>query len=208
MRKVIAVIGDVIESSHSSNRAALQARLQDSIRRVNARSEPTSPFAISAGDEIEAVYTRGRTLLNDLWFIQAAIYPSRIRFSIGVGEINTPLNRRNPLVMDGPAFHIARKGIGDLKGTGELLRIGAEDEGSVGLENGAARLLSHHMRKWEQNRWNIYTLFVAGEFEQKISLKLDISLTAIYKNIRAGQLQIVKDLSEAISESLAKQVGR
>jgi hypothetical protein len=181
--------------------------LRNSIRRVNTMSKPTSQLTISAGDEVEAVYTRGKTLLNDLWFIRAAVYPSRMRFSIGVGEINTPVDRRNPLAMDGPAFHLARRGIADLKRTGELLKIAADKAETVALEGSAARLLSHHTRNWEQNRWNIYALFVAGEREQKISSKLAISLTAIYKNIRAGELQIVKDLSEAISESLAKQVG-
>src|SRR5664279_291854 len=105
--RVIAVIGDIVDSRAISKREVFQSRLIRELARTNATGHPAAHFSLSSGDEVEAVYIGASFLFEDLLEISAATYPHRIRFSIALGRITTAIHRDNPLVMDGPAFHIA-----------------------------------------------------------------------------------------------------
>jgi hypothetical protein len=70
-----------------------------------------SPYTITLGDEFQAVLKNARHLFGDIITILYVIYPTKIRFSIGIGDIQTPVNPNQAIGMDGTAFYNARTGI-------------------------------------------------------------------------------------------------
>src|SRR5213596_480360 len=82
------------------------------------------------------------------FMLQRMLHPHRIRLVAGVGELVTPMNPRMSIGMDGPGFHLARNGIGELKQSGSLLRVMmGESEGSAWV-NPTLDLLSHLTAGW------------------------------------------------------------
>jgi hypothetical protein len=204
--KVIVVIGDIVASSRYDDRAALQERLSEALARVNRASTPASIFTITAGDEVEAVYSRGDTVVRDILSIIGSIHPVRMRFSIAIGSITTKLDPLNPLTADGPAFHEARRVIMELKANKEMLRISSEPGVDVAFENNAARLLALHVADWRPKRWEVYRQLSAGELISDIWREVGISSVAVYKNRRAGAMDLIIDLADDIGKALTRKL--
>ena len=205
---VIAVIGDLVASRAIAGRARFQERLNRILTEINEEGPPASRFTISAGDELEAVYRDGHKLFHDLLAITGAIQPNRIRFAIALGSITTRLNPTNPLMVDGPAFHIARQGMTELKRSKESLAIGAQPPVDVKLENDAARLLAHHIAHWKDSRWDVYRQLARGEPRIAIGHKLNLSNAAVYKNIHDGEIDLVRALADDLGRSLTSKLDR
>jgi len=135
-------------------------------------------------------------------------------------EITTDLNPDNPFVVDGPAFHIARKNLERLKKAFvfkrdktiilrknfEEIRVDSQPDIDVSLENDAARLLFHQVRDWNVTRWRIYELTVRGIARSKIASDLDISESAISKSVRMGAVDTVISLTTSLGKSLSRKL--
>jgi hypothetical protein len=111
--RVIAVIGDIVGSRRISERMAFQRRLQKAVADTNilSASHTASPYTITLGDEVQAVYENADGLIHHILYLMSGISPISMRFAIGVGSLSTPINTDMAIGMDGPAFHAARDGL-------------------------------------------------------------------------------------------------
>lgn len=211
MEHALVLIAD-IESSKEINeeeRGLLQDKLKDELKALNETEQrPLSPYTITLGDEFQAVFENIEGLFTHCFRVLALLYPVRVRFSIGVGSIATPLNEEQAIGMDGPAFHEARQGIEELKESGFLFTIKLEEEegAQLNLINDSLQLLSHELQKWNQNRLSILYLLQEGYDYKQIARRLDISQTAFYKNKEAGALDVVCNLTDHISELINQKL--
>src|SRR6266540_3458015 len=122
--KVVVVIADVVRSREIRDRSTFQRHLKKTVGALSARHpDLLSPYTVTLGDEFQAVYERAERVFRDFCVLQRMLCPHRIRFAIGVGVLTTPLNHRMSIGMDGPAFHLARRGMEELKQSGSLLRV-------------------------------------------------------------------------------------
>ncbi len=204
----LVLIGDIKDSKKIKDRQALQERLAATFRALN-RNHPSllSPFTITLGDEFQAVYQQADELFRDIFAIEAAIAPQKVRFSLGIGAIRTALNRRQAIGMDGPAFHQARRGIEQLKQTSLLFTIAGENIPHLNLANRSLYLLSHLLQGWSANRFRILSALLREKSVKEIARDLDISSVAVYKNMKAGALETVISLTKSIANFLNEQVG-
>ncbi|MEX2435642.1 MAG: SatD family protein, partial [Balneolaceae bacterium] len=102
MSNKIVLIGDIVDSKklNEADRSSLQEDLLDLIGKINKKSESIeAPMTITLGDEFQAVYASAESILADSWNILAGIYPVSARFSIGIGNIVTPINKEQSLGM-------------------------------------------------------------------------------------------------------------
>ena len=107
---MIALIGDIIESKKIQKRAEAQKKLLLQFNKINSISKTlASPYTITLGDEFQALYKKADDLFRDIWRIALLLHPERIRFSIGVGELSTKINKKQSIGMDGPAFIMLEK---------------------------------------------------------------------------------------------------
>ncbi|WP_455203217.1 SatD family protein [Kaarinaea lacus] len=206
MNKIV-VIADIVSSRKIEQRAALQKKLKAVIRQVN-RKNPNlvSPYTITLGDEFQAVLNKADHLFFDFTTIMEALHPERVRFSISVGEINTPINRQQAIGMDGPAFYAARHGIETLKSNEYLFTCNGLNENQQNLVNQSLYLASHHLLKWKLSRLSIFNYLQQNFNVLEISNKVSLGDKAIYKSIDQGALKVVdtlfRDIEQIINQSL------
>ncbi len=209
MGTYIVVIGDIVESKDlkPALRKQTQNYLEDVFEQLNRQSEHLlSPYTITLGDEFQAVYRLADHLFHDIWAFTAQIHPVSVRVAISVGEITTEINREQSLGMDGPAFHAARDRIDEMKADDILLSLTTEDKSFDRLVNSSFRILAGNLQTWNKNRFSILKKRYENIEVKKIARELDLSEVAVYKNIHAGTLDAVKDLTECISEKVNKMV--
>lgn len=209
MDSYIVLIGDIEASKEleETERKRVQNALKDVFEEINEScSTIESPYTVTLGDEFQAVFSRADRLFIHVWQILAALHPVKVRFSIGVGQITTSLNREQSLGMDGPAFHLAREGIELLKQSGYLFNISVQGNKNafVSAMNNSLYLFSDQVRSWNKNRLSILYMLETGKNYRQITKKLGISEPAFYKNKDAASLDVVidffKDVSEIINE--------
>ena len=201
--KKIALIGDIVSSRKIKKREETQKRLQRYFNAVNASHKTLiSPFTITLGDEFQALYGRSGDLFKDIWEIMLILYPVKVRFSIGVGQLSTRINKKQSIGMDGPAFHNARKGLIELKKTSYLFNITTDTENSNKLARHSLFLISHISSKWKSTRLKILVMLYEGKTAKEISAKLKISDKAVYKNIDSGGLSLIVEITKEITKEL------
>ena len=88
-----AIIGDIIASKTISNRSEVQNHLKRILDQVNEeyKSNIASRFSITLGDEFQGLLHSAAHLFELLDTIQFQLYPTKIRFGIGVGDMNTEI---------------------------------------------------------------------------------------------------------------------
>ena len=194
---VICLIGDLVGSRTARDRPALQHRLQQALDQVNKRSAPhlLSPGTITLGDEYQAVYKDAGTLFVDLWSVLRQMHPQRIRFSIGIGALDTPVNPERAIGMDGPAFHVARKHMeGPLKRSGLVFHVARAEGPTPAWINASLALMSSQIGSWKPVRHLIFERHLQRLEVKQIAAEARITPAAVYKNIRSGGLDAMRDL--------------
>jgi len=213
MDQHIVLIGDLIASKElgDKDRERYQSNLTEEVSCINQRSlSLVSPLTITLGDEFQAVYNDLSAVLADSWSILEVMHPVGVRFSIGIGEIHTPINSEQALGMDGPAFHAARDGMGKIKESGRIynIRLGSpadqpeESLALVSLVNDSLQLLSSEVMTWKKTRLQILVMLDKGLSVKKIADEISISESAVYKNRDEGDLRLILDLKESIGKNI------
>jgi DNA-binding phage protein len=202
----IVVVGDLVASRDIAGRSAVQGQLKASLKSLNAKKgdAPLSPYTITLGDEFQAVFSGPGRIFHDALRIMRAIHPVRIRFSFGIGVIVTDINTRQAIGMDGPAFHFARAAIDQLKRTKNLFVLAAPSGIDLALANQSLDLVSHLIRKWNRNQFDV----LLGVYERRavkdIASDLGVTDKAVYKAIEAGAMKSIVRVFEEITLRLAQ----
>jgi hypothetical protein len=105
---VATLIGDLVGSRTSADRAALHQRLADVLAEANAALEPAVPLRITAGDEFQGGFATVGAALHASWWLRLAL-PDDLRHGIGWGEVS--VLAEEPRVEDGPGWWAARAAI-------------------------------------------------------------------------------------------------
>ncbi|PWN06160.1 SatD family protein [Rhodohalobacter mucosus] len=207
MNKYIAIIGD-LESSKELDRETrrkTQVILEEIFGDDRLLSESVvSPYTLTLGDEFQALYKDANDLFHHIWIVAAAIHPVMVRWAIGTGGIDTPVNKTRSIGMDGPAFHRARNGIEVLKKEKQLFRVETGHTLYDSLANSSFKLLTADLRSWRLNRFLIMERLCSGMEVRQIAAELNLSDVAVYKNIHAGNLEAVLEFTSGIANLLNK----
>lgn len=212
MSNYFVLIGDLEQSQavKEKERAQLQQTLGSVLESLNSETNNglISPYTITLGDEFQAVFDNADVVFTHIFKIMAALHPVGVRFSLAVGRIDTSINTDQAIGMDGPAFHEARKGIEQLKESGDLINISFADEdtSTQGIINNSLTLLSGQIKSWNKRRLVILYMIQEGYDYKEISEALEISKPAFYKNKDAGMLEVIQKLCSNISDVINKNL--
>jgi len=219
MNSFLVVIGDIISSRDVEQRHELQTRLEETFQTLNDPlsrekdqngSELLSPFTLTLGDEFQAVYTTADSIFRDALYILEQVHPQRVRFSFGVGTIDTDINRQQAIGMDGKAFHLARDGIEQLKNHREEYQFsvrGMTDPALNLLFNHTLHLISNLLQSWRKNRLVVIRKRMDGVSVKDIARGLEISTTAVYRNIYAGNIRELMEILSSMTERINRDLG-
>lgn len=205
MDDYIVVIGDILHSKKlDSNQRRKTQELMDAVfRKINRESDLfASPYTITLGDEFQAVYKSSKDLFKHIWMIFAEIHPVKVRISISVGEISTKINTIQALGMDGPAFYMARDQIDLMKEKKQLLAISTDYERFNRLINSTFQIMEANFKTWKKNRFSILHKYHHGSDVKQIAAEMGMSDVAVYKNINAGALDAVIELTNTVSDTI------
>lgn len=213
-KKYIVVIGDIISSRKVEKRNDLQNKLLEVFNDLNTsqvENHLVSPYTITLGDEFQAVYEKADDLfLNSISILEKA-FPWKIRFSWGIGEISTPINREQSIGMDGIAFYLAREGIEKLKqqrGNYKFNVNGLQDPELENLYNNFLFIYSNLLDGWHRNRYVILRSTMAGKAVKAIARELNLTETAVYKNIYDGSIREMMAVLEIMINHINGEVLR
>lgn len=211
-KKFIVAIGDVISSKKVEKRKELQHKLLDVFCHLNTpgfENHLISPYTITLGDEFQAVYEKADCLLLDSISILEKTYPQKIRFSFGIGQISTDINREQSIGMDGSAFHYAREGILNLKGQRGKYKFnisGLEDTEQEKLFNNTLYIFSNLLDQWNRNRYFILRSTMEGKAVKEIAKELNLTETAVYMNIYDGSIREMMAINEIMISQINKKL--
>jgi hypothetical protein len=204
VKRAFCLIGDLVASRRIADRRRVQDVLRTGLDRLNLhRRDIVSPYTITLGDEFQAVYADPRRVFRDMLAIQCLLHPHRVRFAVGAGSITTAINRRTAIGMDGPAFIAARESLTALKGDPGSYRVAGLRPRTNEWANLSLDLVSHLVRSWRRNRFEIAVARLDGRPPLEIASSMHLTAAAVYKNIAAGALPAVTAMLELLGAVLA-----
>ncbi len=208
--KYIAVIGDIVSSRRVAHRARLQTTMKEVLESLNRRSKVgmVSPYTITIGDEFQALFTRADDIFHHAAEILAALDPVKARFSLGIGTLETPINRAQAIGMDGAAFHEARRGLEELRERQSIFSVTGLDKPSDGLTTQSLDLVSHLVLHWKKSRIQVLAMLAQQVPVKEIAARMRISDKAVYKSIDAGALRTVLLLFHNITLLINAEIAK
>lgn len=214
----IAIIGDIKNSKELENRRDTQIKLNSVLNNINAKykSVISAKFMITLGDEFQGLLCRGDGALDIIEEIQRAMYPVKIRFGIGVGQITTEINAEMAIGADGPGYYKAREAIEMLKNSeyrnktqAANIRIEVEDD-----ENSIAVMLNtiFSLMAVIQDNWSRRQREIVWAYEQyggsqlECAERLNISQSSVQRSLINSNYYAYKDAKETLNTVL-REIG-
>lgn len=214
IQSFVAVIGDMKDSRHLENRKEVQVRLQGILDRLNEKykDEIVSRFLITLGDEFQGLLSNGKYILDMVNEIRMEMYPVRLRFGIGFGQITTDIRTEMALGADGPGYYRAREAV-------ELLKEREKKKRSV-LAELCLKMDETHRDKeillntvfdlmyvvesgWtDRQREVIWDMLLHGDGQQNTASRLDITQSTVQKTLAAGSYYTYESALKNASEIL------
>lgn len=192
----LVLIGDLVNSRQLAQRDRVQRELSQLLESLSLAhtGAMVSPLTLTLGDEFQAVWQRPAGLWQVIVGLQAGLFPVGVRLSLGLGTLATPINHQAALGMDGEAFWHARAGIDRMKQSGRRLALTGLSDYSTQWSDPLLAVTDSMTRTWKANRWSILEGLLADESVPDIAARLSISVQAVYRNIRDGDLPLIMDL--------------
>lgn len=193
----LAIIGDLVSSRQLRDRQAVQKKLVSALDEINELFEAhlASRFSITLGDEFQGVLHSPEQAMAVLFRLKYLLFPVRIRFGVGLGEISTQINPKESLGADGPAYHAARQMIQEVRraesGKKSLscdIRIGAVPEAECLETINAGLCLMHYMEThWtEKQRENIQDSLLSGLNQTEIARRRGLNQSSVHRSLKSA----------------------
>ena len=207
----IAIIGDIIESKKLEDRFESQLKLKNVLENVNTQysDDIESKFMITLGDEFQGLLENGKNAIKIIEYIQIKMYPVQIRFGIGIGRIETEINRLMPFGADGSAYHNARKMINVLKYTEKKNKTSdanimiSSDGDHADLElliNTILSLCTTIKQKWtERQREIAFDCILHGDNQKEAAVRLNSIQPSIHKALSKADYYSYKNAMDVVS---------
>ncbi len=187
------LIGDIVRSRQIQDRAQIQASFFHHLQVLGDAYGGlfVSPPTLTIGDEFQAVLKHTQKLFLFIHELECALHPVQLRFGFAIGEIETPLNTKAAIGMDGSAFHGARVAIEKAK---ELERRYFLANTSHPFNYGLALLVNWidgTLKNWNIDKIKILTAHRQGLKQKEIAAQLSLTQPAVSQQINRHPFQLV-----------------
>lgn len=211
-----AIIGDIKGSRKISNRDEVQNKLASVLKTVNQKNHQdiAANFLITIGDELQGLMSNAKNLIGIIKFIQMEMYPIKLRFGVGFGDINTIINREAAIGADGPAFYIARDIINNIhnqekrfKKQAPDIQIGFFDKDYFEITqiNTMLALLKSIEDGWsDKERLSIYDMLKYNNNQISCAKRLNTTQSTIARRLASGNYYVYKKSLSVINESIER----
>lgn len=192
----VAIIGDIIDSKKIDDRLIVQKDLNIVLDTINEKYKDflASKFEITLGDEFQGLLKKRENIMNIIADIEMSMYPIRIRFGVGIGEISTDINYQNSSKIDGPAYYYAREMINKLnkmkykyEGSQSNIMICTGDTNTTfdTLINSILSVCTALKYKWTDRQNEIIKMYIeSNENQHQAANNLNINQSVISKTLK------------------------
>lgn len=205
----VTVIGDLVGSRRTGDRAAVHARFEKAIDAINASYALAVPLRIGLGDEFQGIFaTLGDALAATLRLRMALLPDVDVRQGIGWGRVQ--VLSEEPRVEDGPGWWAARAAIETAKayeGKAPLRAVrtayaAAEDSPgpAPALVNAALMTRDQIVTGLSERSMSVLDGLMRGRRQQDIADELGISPSAVSQRVRAEGIGVVLAADELLRD--------
>lgn len=196
----VAVIGDLVGSRRSADRAAVHAQFGRAVDAINAAYAPPVPLRIGTGDEFQGIFASLGDALTATLRLRMALLPDvDVRQGIGWGRV--VVLTEDPRVEDGPGWWAARTAIETAEGyerkaplrAVRTAYVAAADEPGPdqGLVNAALMTRDQIVSGLSRRSMSVLDGLMRGRRQQDIADELGISPSAVSQRVRAEGIGVV-----------------
>lgn len=212
----IAVIGDIKNSRKIGNRDGVQEKLKKVLLDINKKysNDIASKFTITLGDEFQGLLHDGENVMDIISEIERKMYPIKIRFGIGIGEITTVIDSERAIGADGPGYYKAREAIEFLKQNEKKKQSGKPDtriesdgekQGTVELLNAILSLTAAVKRSWsDRQRQTVWDMLEHRDSQSDAAERLGIKQSSVQKNLANGNYYTYKEAMDTVKKTLSE----
>lgn len=195
------VIGDLVGSRTSADRADLHQRLDASLAEVNHLLEPVRPLWITAGDEYQGTFATVGAAVQATLLVRVRLAPAYdVRHGIGWGD-TTVLDDEGG-IEDGPGWWAARAAIEAAAQaertpasrwlrTAYVVAEGAAEAPDPGLVNAALVLRDERVTGLSERSVSVLRGLLSHETQRDLAKALGISASAVSQRVRADGLAAI-----------------
>ena len=205
----VTVIGDLVGSRRSEDRAAMHERFARAVADVNRAYAPPVPLRIGVGDEFQGIFASlGDAIAATLRLRMALLPRDDVRQGIGSGRV--VVLAEEPRVEDGPGWWAARSAIEEVEGYERKAALRAvrtayvaaeTDQGPApALVNAALMTRDQVVSGLSERSMSVLRGLLRGRQQQEIAADLGISPSAVSQRIRAGGIGVVLATDEMLRD--------
>ena len=194
----VVLIGDVVDSRGSHDRAGLHARLVEVLATEAALGIAQDGPAVTVGDEFQAQYAALGPALAAAFRIRVTLLPEvDVRVGVGVGEITVLDDRRG--ISDGPGWWAAREAIEDAESQARIpghrtrrtaFRSAVPDR-RLDAVNAALECQDHLVGLLSPRSLTIVRGLMNGTSQAEVARLLGISPSAVSQRVRADGVAVI-----------------
>ena len=205
----VTVIGDLVGSRRSLDRAAVHARFERAVDAVNAEYAPPVPLRIGLGDEFQGIFASLGDAITATLRLRMALLPDvDVRQGIGWGRVL--VLAEEPRVEDGPGWWAARAAIETAAGyerraplrAVRTAYVAAEDEPGPdqALVNAALMSRDQIVSGLSERSMSVLDGLMRGRRQQDIADDLGISPSAVSQRVRAEGIGVLLAADELLRD--------
>lgn len=186
------VIGDVIASRRSTDRAHLHDRVARVLEQVNAQFSPVTELRFTVGDEYQGAFGTIEDALRATLRLQIGLLPDvDVRHGVGLGDVS--VLQEEPRVEDGPGWWAAREAIDAVHESEEhpatrWMRTAIRGDGIDASVAALLPLRDRAVAALDERGIAILAGLLDDRTQRDIAGDLDISASAVSQRIRASGL--------------------
>jgi DNA-binding transcriptional LysR family regulator len=196
----VTVIGDLVGSRHSEDRAAVHARFAQAVEDVNVAYAPPVPLRIGTGDEFQGIFADLGTAITATLRLRLRLLPEvDVRQGIGWGPVQ--VLAEEPRVEDGPGWWAARSAIERVEAyerrpatrAVRTAYVAAEDVPGPDAATVNAALMTRDQLVSGMSARSMSVLdgLLRGKQQQEVADDLGISPSAVSQRIRADGIGVL-----------------
>ena len=196
----VTMIGDLVDSRRSLDRAAVHARFEKAIGAVNVEFAPPVPLRIGLGDEFQGIFASLGDAVAATLRLRLALLPDvDVRQGIGWGRVQ--VLSEEPRVEDGPGWWAARAAIETVEGYERKAALRAMRTAYVAsddapgpppeLVNAALMTRDQIVTGLSERSMSVLDGLLRGRQQQEIADELGISPSAVSQRIRADGIGVL-----------------
>jgi hypothetical protein len=206
----VALIGDIRGSRELADRNEVQTAFKQVVSSLNERvpaGSIASQFTVTTGDEFQVLLTDAGDAVDAAVSASDRFHPTRLRFGIGRGELETEVNPDQAIGMDGPCFHRAREAINAAEADAAWLRVAGWSNDLDRHVNSMADLVQCVREDWTDRQAQFAVALAEEGSQKRVAARYDVSKSTVSESLSAGHVQEVRAAETTLAELLQANVS-